>query len=69
MSLNIASSKGKEGGKTPRRKKGAPKTKPVKVRQMDIDDLGRCPWEGGREGGREGGGDERRGAKEDEHLR
>ncbi|GAB5031818.1 gcn5-related n-acetyltransferase [Nannochloropsis oceanica] len=39
MSLNIASSKGKEGGKVPRKKKGTPKTKPVKVRQMDIDDL------------------------------
>jgi len=56
MSLNIASSKGKEGGKTPRKKKGAPKTKPVKVRQMDIDDLGRCQRrEGGREGGKERG--------------
>lgn len=54
MSLNIASSKGKEGGKVPRKKKGTPKTKPVKVRQMDIDDLGAWVPEPGREGGSEG---------------
>ncbi|EWM27295.1 gcn5-related n-acetyltransferase [Nannochloropsis gaditana] len=39
MSLNIANSKGKDGVKAPRKKKGAPKQKPVRVRQMDIDDL------------------------------
>lgn len=49
MSLNIANSKGKDGVKAPRKKKGAPKQKPVRVRQMDIDDLG----EGERENGKE----------------
>lgn len=52
MSLNIANSKGKDGVKAPRKKKGAPKQKPVRVRQMDIDDLG--------EGEREDVGKERR---------